>query len=77
MHAALWEAELGNRQRARQLAAAVVLASRAKEVPAEAAVAALALARAGDAVGAENIPAGSGPPISYGRMDEPILDAKY
>ena len=55
VHAALWEAELGNRQRARQLAAAVVLASRAKEVPAEAAVAALALARAGDSRGAENI----------------------
>jgi serine/threonine protein kinase len=55
VHAALWEAELGNRQRARQLAAAVVLANKGKEVPAEAAVAALALARAGDAVGAENI----------------------
>jgi len=55
VHAALWEAELGNRQRARQLAAAAVPANTAKEVPAEAAVAALALARAGDSMGAENI----------------------
>jgi tetratricopeptide (TPR) repeat protein len=55
VHAALWEAELGNWHRARQLAAAVVPAYTAKEVPAETAVAALALARAGDSTGAENI----------------------
>ena len=55
VHAALWEAELGNRQRAWQLATSAVAASTTKEVPAEAAVAALALARAGDVTSAENI----------------------
>jgi serine/threonine protein kinase/predicted Zn-dependent protease len=55
VHAALWEAELGNRGIARRLATTAFPASAEKDVPAEAAVAALALARAGDATRAENL----------------------
>jgi serine/threonine protein kinase/predicted Zn-dependent protease len=55
VHAALWEAELGHRGAARRLAAATFPASAEKDVPAEAAVAALALARAGDVTRAENL----------------------
>jgi len=55
VHAALWEAELGNRREAQQLAMAAYPATARKDVPVEAAVAALALARAGDASRAEAI----------------------
>src|SRR5215813_5565872 len=53
VHAALREAELGNQNAARKLATTAFPLSAGKEVPAEAAVAALALARAGDITRAE------------------------
>ena len=53
VHAALREAELGNQNTARQLATTVFPLSAGKDVPAEAVVAALALARAGDITRAE------------------------
>jgi tetratricopeptide (TPR) repeat protein len=55
VHAALWEAELGNRSTARRMATAAVPVVGGKDVPAEAVVAALAFARAGDAARAEAI----------------------
>jgi serine/threonine protein kinase/Flp pilus assembly protein TadD len=55
VHAALWEAELGNRGIARRLATTAFSASTGKDLPAEAVVAALALARAGDVTRAENL----------------------
>jgi serine/threonine protein kinase/Flp pilus assembly protein TadD len=54
-HAALWEAELGNRARALQLATAAFPVISGKEVPPESVVAALALARAGKPARAEAI----------------------
>jgi serine/threonine protein kinase/predicted Zn-dependent protease len=54
-HAALWEAELGNRGKARQLAISAFPVISGKEVPPEAVVAALALARAGESARAEAI----------------------
>ena len=55
VHAALWEAEVGDRARARQLVAAEFPTTPKKDVPTQAAVAGLALARAGDAEQAEEI----------------------
>ena len=55
VHAALWEAELGNRPIARRLAVAAIPVSTGNDVPAEAVVAALALARAGDVSRAESL----------------------
>ena len=55
VHAALWEAELGNRRIAWRLARTAFPVGTGKDVPAEAAVAALALARAGDVTRAESL----------------------
>jgi tetratricopeptide (TPR) repeat protein len=55
VHAALWEAELENREMARRLAITAIPVRAGKELPAEAVVAALALARAGDVIRAENL----------------------
>jgi serine/threonine protein kinase/predicted Zn-dependent protease len=54
-HAALWEAELGNLVQARRLAEASLSGTTGKDVQDGAAVAALAMARAGDITGAEHI----------------------
>ena len=55
VHAALWEAELENAGEARRLSMAALPVSVGKDVPPEAVVAALALARAGDATRADSI----------------------
>jgi len=55
VHAALWEAELGDLATAQRLATTALPATERKDVPAEAAVAALALARAGDVTRAESL----------------------
>src|SRR5215472_2899694 len=55
VHAALWEAELGDIATAQRLVTTALPATERKDVPAEAAVAALALARAGDVARAESL----------------------
>src|SRR5215469_1856609 len=55
VHAALWEAELGDLATAQRLVTTALPATERKDVPAEAAVAALALARAGDVTRAESL----------------------